>query len=69
LSAYSRDNFRELVAELRDVARSKGREIEVPEPFFFRDLLETLGDLEVSPADFFAGVMRRWCGSSSHGSN
>jgi hypothetical protein len=62
-------HLRELVAELRAVARSKGREFEIPDPLFFRDVLEALADLDVSPADFFAGVMRRWCGASSHGSN
>jgi hypothetical protein len=63
-------HLRELVSELRTVARSRDREIEIPDPLFFRDLLEALVSLEVSPSDFFAGVMRRWCGgASSHGSN
>jgi hypothetical protein len=33
-------HIRELVAELQAVARAKGRELEIPDPLFFRDLLE-----------------------------
>ncbi len=62
-------HLRELVAELADVARAKGRQLEIPDPLFFRDVLEALVDLEVAPAEFFDGVIRRWTGGSSHGSN
>lgn len=52
----------ELVHHLEDVARAHGRDVDIPEPLFFADLLGILRNLEVAPAEFFRGVIRRWAG-------
>jgi hypothetical protein len=59
----------ELVRHLETVARTKGRAVDLPEPLFVADLLRLLRDLEVEPAEFFAGVIRRWrrCAASPPG--
>ena len=43
----------ELVHHLEDVARAQGRDLDIPEPLFFADLLGILRNLEVAPAEFF----------------
>jgi len=50
----------QLVRHLEDVASVEGRDVDIPDPLFFRDLLEILIDLDTSPADFFRGVIQRW---------